>query len=273
MQIQESGTILIPVDFTDQSLLAVKQSYNLAKYTKSKIIFLYAYEKQANERDADLRQLVSDTVLHSGIPSEYEVVKGNIYKETNRIAAEKKATLIMLGLESRMSLKNVVGHSASKMVREAPCAVISIRGKEHRDGCENILLPLDLSPESREKAVIAVQFAHYFGAAIRILSVFSNSDAEYENQLLAYAYQVKQYIKGKGVSCTNKSIGSDNIAETVVEYANKIEADLIMIMNKQELNIKEFFSGTEAQKIVDISNIPVMTVNPMKRESLGFGVH
>jgi len=113
-----------------------------------------------------------------------------------------------------------------------------------------------------------VQFAHYFGASIRILGVFSLSDAAYENQLLAYSHQVKQYIKGKGISCSNKSLASDSVADTIVEYANKIESDLIVIMNKPTLSIKEFFSGTEAQKVVDISNLPVMTINPTKKESL-----
>jgi nucleotide-binding universal stress UspA family protein len=167
-----------------------------------------------------------------------------------------------------MSSKNIVGASASKMIRECACPVISIRGKEHKDGCENILLPLDLSRESREKVDVAVQFAHYFGASIRILGVFSLSDAAYENQLLAYSHQVKQYIKGKGISCSNKSLASDSVADTIVEYANKIESDLIVIMNKPTLSIKEFFSGTEAQKVVDISNLPVMTINPSKKESL-----
>ena len=53
-----------------------------------------------------------------------------------------------------------------------------------------------------------------------------------------------------------------------MEYANKIESDLIVIMNKPTLSIKEFFSGTEAQKVVDISNLPVMTINPSKKESM-----
>jgi nucleotide-binding universal stress UspA family protein len=53
-----------------------------------------------------------------------------------------------------------------------------------------------------------------------------------------------------------------------VEYANKIEADLIMIMNKPSLSVGEFLSGTATQKIVDVSNIPVMTIQPMKRESM-----
>ena len=121
-----------------------------------------------------------------------------------RVAQEIGATLVMAGIESHMSAKNIIGASASKMIRECECPVITIRGKEHRDGCENILLPLDLSRQSREKVDIAVQFAKYFGASIRVLSVFSPSDAAYENQLLAYSNQVKQFIKSKGISFTNK---------------------------------------------------------------------
>jgi hypothetical protein len=34
------------------------------------------------------------------------------------------------------------------------------------------------------------------------------------------------------------------------------------------LSVGEFFGGTVTQKIVDISNVPVMTVQPMKRESM-----
>ncbi|MBS1638327.1 MAG: universal stress protein [Bacteroidetes bacterium] len=268
MKLQERGIILIPVDFTEQSIFAIKQSYNLAKYTHSRIVILHTYEKVGEERYEELKKLTKETETESGAPCEFMNIKGNIYKETLRVAEEIKATMIMVGLESHMNPKQVVGESASKMIRESKCPVISIRGREHRDGCENILLPLDLSRESREKVDVAIQFAHYFGASIRILGVFSLSDAAYENQLLAYSHQVKQYIKSKGISCTNKSLASDSIAETVVEYANKIEADLIIIMNKPNLSMKEFFSGTEAQKVVDISNLPVMTINPEKKESM-----
>jgi nucleotide-binding universal stress UspA family protein len=268
MKLQERGTLLIPIDFTEQSLLAIKQSYNLAKYTHSKIILLHAYDKVGDERYEELKALTKRTEAESGVPTDFMNVKGNIYVEVPRVVEEVKPILVMVGLESHMSSMHIVGSSASKMIRECECPVISIRGKEHRDGCENILLPLDLSRESREKVDVAIQFAQYFGASIRILGVFSLSDAAYENQLLAYAHQVKQYIKSKGISCSNKSLASDSVADTVVEYANKIEADLIVIMNKPSLSIKEFFSGTEAQKVVDVSNLPVMTINPTKKESV-----
>jgi len=268
MQVKERGIILIPIDFTKQSLLAVKQSYNLAKYTHSKLVLLHVYSKTGEERYDALNKLTKQTEQESGVPTEFMNVKGDIYDEVDRVAEELGATLIIAGLESHMKFRNIIGSSASKLIRKAPCPVITIRGNDHRDGCENILLPLDLSTETREKVDAAVQFAQYFGASIRILGVFDPTDAAYENQLLAYSHQVKQFIKSKGISCTNKSIPAKDVAETVVEYANKIETDLIMIMNKPGLNVNEFFGGTDAQRIVDISNIPVMTIQPMKRESL-----
>lgn len=268
MHIKERGVIIIPIDFTKQSLFAIKQSYNLAKYTHSKLILLHVYEKNGEESFEALAKLSKQTEQESGVPTEFMNLKGDVYAETDRIAEEVKATLIIAGLESHMRFRNIIGSSASKLIRKAPCPVITIRGNEHRDGCENILLPLDLSPESREKVDVAVQFAQYFGASIRVLGVFNEVDTEYENNLLAYTFQVKQFIKSKGISCTNKSVASKDIAQTVVDYANKIEADLIMIMNKPSLSVGEFFSGTDTQKIVDISNIPVMTIQPMERESM-----
>jgi nucleotide-binding universal stress UspA family protein len=268
MQLKERGVILIPIDFTKQSLFAIKQSYNLAKYTHSKLILLHATEKGADSGIDALSKLAKQTEKESAVPTEFLNVEGDIYEQTHNIAEEIGATLIIAGLESQMKFRDIIGSSASKLVRTAPCPVITIRGDEHRDGCENILLPLDLSTETREKVDAAIQFAQYFGASIRILGVFSPTDAAYENRLLSYSHQVKQFIKSKGISCTNKSIPADDIAEKIVEYANKIEADLIMIMNKPGLNVNEFFKGTDAQRIVDTSNIPVMTIQPIRRESM-----
>jgi nucleotide-binding universal stress UspA family protein len=268
----KENIMIIPVDFTEQSLIAIGQSYNLAKYTKSKILLLHVYEHQGEERFDEISKLAKKTQDESGVTTDFMNVKGNIYKEVVRVAEELNATLIVVGLESHISPKDIIGHSASKFIRESPCPVISIRGKDHRDGCENILLPLDLTKESRQKVDKAIEFARYFGAAIRILGVFAKADEKYENQLHAYAHQVKQYIKSKGIACTNKTLPSDDIAEAVVEYGNKIEADLIMIMTKTDLSMKEFFVGTIAQRVIDISNIPVLSIRPIQRASINNGV-
>jgi nucleotide-binding universal stress UspA family protein len=129
-------------------------------------------------------------------------------------------------------------------------------------------MPFDLTPESREKVSFAVQLAHYYKADIRIVSVFKPNDDEYENRLLPYLQQVKKFIKQEGVHCTNRSLPSSKPAEAIVEYAVKNEGDLIIQINKRDLSFGEMLSGTTGQKIVELSPIPVLNVNPMVRESM-----
>lgn len=268
MLIRENGVILIPVDFSKQSLIATKQSYNLAKFTHSKIVLMEVSKQGASENSNDLNALVEQTKRESGCLCEGITVKGDIYEQTDKMAEQIKASLIVAGLDTHVRFRSFLGSSnASKFIKNAPCPVVTVRGTEHREGCKNIVMPFDLSPESREKVSIVVQLAHYYNADIRIVSVFDPNDSKYENKLLPYLHQVKKYIKEKNVNCTNKSIPSKEVAEAIVEYANRNDCDLIVQMNKQDLSFGEMFSGTMSQKMVDISNIPVITVNPMKRES------
>src|SRR3954469_18234455 len=109
MQIKERGIILIPIDFSKQSLAAIKQSYNLAKYTHSKLILLHVYENTGEESYDALTKLTKQTEQESGVPTDFMNVKGDIYAETDRIAEEIKATLIIAGLESHMKFRQIIG--------------------------------------------------------------------------------------------------------------------------------------------------------------------
>ena len=129
-------------------------------------------------------------------------------------------------------------------------------------------MPFDLSMESREKVPAVIQLAKYFNGEIRIVSVFDPSDQTYENKLLPYMNQVKKFIKEKSIACTNKSIPAKDVAESIVEYANKNNCDIIVQMNNKDTSFGEMFSGTMSQKLVEISNVPVLTINPMKRADM-----
>src|ERR1700740_216834 len=98
----KQNLMIIPVDFTEQSLLAIGQSYNLTKYTNSKILLLHVYENQGEERFDEISKLSKKTQEESGVPTDFMNVKGNIYKEVVRVAEELNATLIVVGLESHI---------------------------------------------------------------------------------------------------------------------------------------------------------------------------
>lgn len=274
MILKEHKSILIPVDFSKQSLVAIKQTYNLARFTHSKLILMHADPNSNTDHQTELEQLALETKKESGLEVEAINLKGDVYELTDKKAEELDSTLIVVGLDTQVRFRSLFGGSnVTKFLKNAPCPVITIRSVDNRNECKNIVMPFDLSPESREKVGIVVQLAKYYNADIRIVSVFNPSDEKYENNLLPYLNQVKKYIKEKGVNCTNKSIPSKHVAEAIVEYANKNECDLIVQMNKKDLSIGEMFGGATSLKIVEISNVPVLSVNPMVRESISSGIH
>jgi nucleotide-binding universal stress UspA family protein len=269
MCIKENGTILIPTDFSDQSLNAIKNAFNIGRFTNSKLLLLHTFQKPEEEQNERLKQLAEQTAKESGLLCTCISKKGNIFDETVKLAKEMNANLIVSGCEISARLRTFTGNSTlNNFIKNAPCQVLTVRTSEYTPGCKNIVMPFDLSPESREKVPTTIQIAKYFNADIRIVSIFDPNDIKYENKLLPYLQQVKQFIKSRSVRCTNKSIPSRYPVESIIDYANRNNSELIVQMNTKTTGFGELIGGTLSQKIIDTSNIPVLTINPMKRESL-----
>lgn len=269
MHIQNDGTFLIPIDYSKQSLNAIKHSFNLARYTNSKLHILYVFAEKQDHSETELKELAANTAKESGLPCTCSIIKGDIYEVTDKYAKEKNCTMIVAGLDTHVKFRSFMSRSSSsKFIKNALCPVLTIRSNTFSPACKNILMPFDLSPESREKVPVVIQLAKFYGADIRVVSIFDPGETEYENALLPYLNQVKKYIKENNVNCTNKSIPGRDVAEAIVDYANKNNCDIIVQMNKRDLSFGEMFSGTMSQKMVDISNVPVLTINPMERRNM-----
>jgi nucleotide-binding universal stress UspA family protein len=259
-------SILVPIDSTEQTIIALNQSYNLARLTNSRIVLL-TVDEENNPTAAQKRlaELAKEAAEKSGQPVETMVRKGNVYEEISKVA-DVLNPLLMIGLTSKITLNKIIGKNAFKMVRESKHPVITIRGKVHRDGCKTILLPLDLTKQTREKVDRAIELAKQFDANIRVISILTQTDEESENKLISYSNQVWKHIKSQDIRCTIKTLRGTNIPQMILDYAHEVEADLILIMSKAELNVKEFFIGTVAQRIINESDIPVLSYRPMERK-------
>ncbi len=260
------NSILIPILSTEQTIIALSQSYNLARLTNSKIILLDVESGDHPLDDKMLTAMAKEAAVKSGQPVETLVRKGNIYEEINKVADVLNPLFIILGITSKITFSKIMGQNVFKMVRESMHPVITIRGKVHRDGCKTILLPVDLSKETREKVRKAVELAKIFNADIRVISILTQTDEEAENKLISYSNQVWKYIKEQGIRCTIKTLRGQDIPKMIQDYGREVEADLILIMSKAELSMKEFFIGTVAQRIINESEIPVLSFRPMVRK-------
>jgi nucleotide-binding universal stress UspA family protein len=152
------------------------------------------------------------------------------------------------------------------VIKEAQCPVITIKGKQHNFGCKNIVLPLDLTKESREKVNKAVEIAKYFDSTIHVVSVVEDDDEFRVTKLRRQLAQVKSFIEEKEVKCTTRFIVGGDIAKVVNDFAKETGADLTMIMTQQERNWTDLFIGSQAQEVINNSEIPVLSIRPMVRK-------
>jgi len=284
--------ILVPVDFEPQSLIALEQSYNMARLIPAEIVLLYVYDPPAGIRslfgasydeeimkklEERLSGLSAKVMAETGLQVSTILETGQVYSRILETAEKIQAQFIIMGTHSQPELPGntvgALGANSSRILRSTKCPVITINARHHFDGCRNILLPLDLTTESRQKVNWGIKIAKTYGAGIKVVSgIWSKNDPAVRNRLQFLAGQVKQVIQREGIRCTVEIVedveNEKALIPTVLNYAEKQgDIDLIMIMTQQEAGVIEFFVGSRAQEFVRLSPIPVMSIAP---KELGF---
>jgi nucleotide-binding universal stress UspA family protein len=285
------GVILVPLDFSEQSTIALEQAVSLSKAFHSEVHVLsvleddFSLSRLFTESDSEeiltklrskLEEYAKEKEAALGVPLTTHVVTGSIYEQIAKTADLLNAQFIVMGTTGTPTLKKkFIGSNALRVVRESHVPVITIKGKHHRKGCQNIILPLDLTKETKEKVAKAIEFAKTFGSVIRVVSVLMTTDEFIVNRLTRQLDQAKKSIEASGVNCTAEIVrdpkGSQTLVESIIDYANKSKGDLIMIMTQQELDFTDYFIGSAAQGVINRSDIPVLSIIPtLKKDTTSF---
>lgn len=173
---------------------------------------------------------------------------------------------------SGSSFKKFIGSNALRVIREAPCPVITIHGKKHRPGCKHIVLPLDMTKETKEKVTKAIEIAKLFGSTIHLVTILTTDDEFIVNKLKRQMDQVHGFVVQHDVLCTVEYLQSSDVSDEIIKYSKKIKADLILIMTQQEMNWTNMFISSQAQEIINSSEIPVLSVRPVVRKNTTLSV-
>lgn len=260
-------TILVPFGSTTEAMISIKQSYRLAELTNSRLMLL-GVENIRHPFDQKVFDSTVEEVKKMGsVKVETMVRRGNIFEELTKVADILEPIFIVIRIKEKISPDKLIGRNAFKMVRQSKHAVLTFRKGEAVGDFKTIVLPLDLSKESREKVNKAIELAKMFNAQIKIVSV-SNSRSE-EKKLTLYMKQVEKIITEFDVQNSSEIIHGKHIPTAVITYAQGVKADLIVIMSQQKLHLSEMTlwnMGTNAQQLINESDIPVLSIRPMRRK-------
>lgn len=281
-----TNKILVPVGFSEQSLAALKQACLIAKIKKSEVIILSVIEDQSkisglliDNPFEEIRNKVKDKLdeiseMHSSkfsVKVDSMVASGKIYEQIVEVSSMINANLIVMGTNGSPKgvIKKFIGSNAERVVRLSNVPVITIKENTITENFDNIILPLDLGKETKEKVTFAIEYARYWNSTIRIVSVFLKDNTNEKNILIKNLNQVSNFISNAGVKCTSELIEGEkkqSLGDFVINYEKKFDSDLIIIMTKkEELALSNNLSVT-ARYLIHNSKIPVMSIKPKPRK-------
>jgi nucleotide-binding universal stress UspA family protein len=123
-------------------------------------------------------------------------------------------------------------------------------------------MPIDSTVETRQKVPFTAYMAGIFKAEVHILSIYS-SDAENIRSLVdGYSQQVMKHLEEENIRYKVVPMPCENLTDATIEYAHKIDANLISIMTEQEKTAKNIILGPYAQQMVNHSPFPVLCIHP-----------
>ncbi|MBC8146478.1 MAG: universal stress protein [Bacteroidetes bacterium] len=268
--------IIAAVDFSESSVNSVEHAITIAEKARTGVVMVWVnkhgtskalisdkFNEQIIEVESKFLELIDKyrSRLNYG-KIEYKIRNGKVYDEIAEEARERKAMLIIAGTHGSSGFEQFwIGSNANKLVATAPCPVITIReGININRNLERIILPLDHTIETRQKVGIATRMAHYFKATIHILCIYTTNTKMDHYKVEGYGDMVEKHFKEYDIKYERETVKSDNPTKTTIDYAKKIDANLLIIMTEQVFSTKNLWLGTYAQQMVNQSIIPVLSV-------------
>ena len=281
--------LLVPVDYSDKSVFGLKYAVKLNKVLNGKITFLNVIKGvdpiwseffTDAERDILLKRLrdhMRDFVLKNADIDESKfdclIAKGKLCDTIMQTAEQLKASAIIMGTSHADNIKKkIIGTNALRVVSEAKCPVITIKSEPSSAEVKRLILPLDISKETREKVVDTVDIASKFGAEVLVVSAYTFEDELIYTKLRQQQDQVVKYITDRGIKCSGHLFRTDDQIDGVLDFIDKKKGDMVIITTHQQPELVTSFLGSFAKSIISKANIPVMSIVPRNKYNVIFKI-
>lgn len=258
--------ILVATDFTERADVALGHAAKLADSTSGKIFVLHVVTED-KEVDAAKAKILKQVAKFPTLNVKPLVRIGSIINEIGDAAAEVQAQLIVMGTHGPKGFKQLVtGGDAMKVVTHSTKPFIVTQGKEIKGhGYKSVVVPLDMSDDSKQKLDEVADIAKYFNSDIHIFAR-QEKDSSLRAKVKSNILFAKKYYATKNINL-NITISENKAAfdTEMLAFAKEVDADLIAIVNTLKWNMfgGMFSTRREEQIITNEAQIPVLCVNPI----------
>jgi nucleotide-binding universal stress UspA family protein len=268
--------IIVPVDFSQESLKGLELAILYANKFNSDLQMVFVQSSKPGKFHIELKNQYDyaleefETIvrkykarLHQDCDFSYIIKSGKVHEEVAHQAEAFDDSMIICSTNGESGFSEyIIGSNAYRIVQETDRPVITVTSDKYIGEVKKIVMPLDITKETREKVPFVARIAKAFDSEVHIIKVTGSMNEGVHNKLKMYASQVKKFFDEQGVKYQSSLLIGDNISDTTIEYAKTIDADLIAIMTEQTTTISNFLLGSFAYQMLNTSPIPVLSITP-----------
>jgi nucleotide-binding universal stress UspA family protein len=258
-------TVIIPVDFSETALNAVRYAADMftGKAGTSVILYhMFERDKEAVTAAQYLESLKAE-MQDKGVTSvDWIKEEGDDFIDSlGRLAYQKAATLILMGITEREEWRQLIMTSNTvKMAEQNICPVMIIPPHAKFSGINNIALTSDFKDVDATTPVLAIKnVLEIFNANLHIVNVDNEHYVSLTEEYLTERAKMQRLFAE--FKPEFYFIGMNDFFEAVEQFSKDRNIDLIVIIPKNHTFMNSVFSARHTKKLAYHTSVPLLAAH------------
>ena len=257
--------ILVPWDFSQVAEYALEHAVHLANLIDSDVnlVHIVKGKKEVEEATEKMNKIADDCLKKFNVKPDFFVRVGTIFKTINEVSDEISANFVIMGTHGMKGMQKILGSWALKVIAGSKAPFVVVQAPPKREQYKSIVFPVDFKIENKEKLRWVQYLAKLYHTKIEICKP-NITDALMKKRTTANLLFAKKFFDDKGIDYEISTVeGEGDFADETIKFAEKKNADLIIIMTTKRISFQDYVLGAAEQNIIsNDARIPVMCVNP-----------
>lgn len=270
-------TIIVPTDFSDNAMHALRYACMLNVKLNGKIILFHSYALPVLAIDMPYEIMPPDDELKKvslialnnqkhqilaefpGMKFETLVDAGFAEDGITNMARTKEADFLIMGTQGASGLREaLIGSITASVMEDTSCPVIAVPEKATINRLNKIVFATDYALSDFENISKVTEIAKPFNAEIILLHVSSGElDKAYEFAAIeTFKENVKEENKYENISF--KLLDSRDILDGLNFYLDEIKADLLVMSMHHRTFFQKMFNRSKTKRMAFHTHIPLL---------------
>lgn len=270
-------TIFVPLDFSENSLQALRHAIELAKTSDSKIIVFHSYQPPqmgggsftGKKKLTDLGKQEAEDNMYKvvmqlketepNLDFEHLVVDGDPIQRILFYSEEYNSDLIVMGTKGASGLTEVfLGSVAAKAINDASCPVVVVPEESKKGTYQRIVYATSLIADDKSVLNYLKKLAIAFKAKVECIHIEKDAETNAKFQAFGRIYTEistdNQYVSFKIIPKKE----DEKIEDVLLEYIKENPLTLLVMLRRERDFLQRLFGHSVTKKMAFHAESPLL---------------